>query len=130
MAFRSILNNFFKPHPSYMRQNTHLMLAGINQKIFLAQWGEPDLKISLDRLQGLYSPSKILLKTDVTPEDTYTAWVYENKDRIFFFKRGSLISHFKWSQFKNRLKKPFFENHPKANRTTHSIFTSTIALVA
>jgi hypothetical protein len=130
MALQTIFNNFFRPRPSYPRQNTHLMLAGINQKIFLNQWGEPDLKISLDRLQGFYSSRQIILKNEVSPEDHYTVWIYENKDRIFFFKRGSLISHLKWSQFKSRLKRPFFENHPKAYHPLRPFFTSTIALVA
>lgn len=130
MVLQTFFNNLFKPRSSLPKQKTHLMLAGINQKIFLTQWGEPDLKISLDRLQGFYSPRQILLKTEVTPEDHYTVWIYEKKDRIFFFKRGSLISHFKWSQFKSRLKQPSFENHPKTYRPPRSFFTSTIALVA
>lgn len=130
MVLQTFFNHLFKSRPPYQKQSTHLMLAGINQKIFLTQWGEPDLKISLDRLQGLYSPRQILLKTEATPEDHYTVWIYEKKDRIFFFKKGSLISHFKWSQFKNRLKKPFIDTHPKTYRPPRSFFTSTIALVA
>ncbi len=130
MILQTFFNNLFKPRPTYPKQNTHLMLTGINQKIFLAQWGEPDLKISLDRLQGFYSSRQILLKTEATPEDYYTVWIYEKRDRIFFFKRGSLISHFKWSQFKNRLKRSSFENHPKTYRPTRSFYASTLALVA
>ncbi|MGQ9777002.1 MAG: hypothetical protein ACUVQ9_07285 [Thermodesulfobacteriota bacterium] len=130
MILTRIFINFWKPLSSYPRQKTHLILAGINQKLFLTQWGEPELKISLDRLKGFYSSQHISLMTEVGPDDTHTVWVYERMDRIFFFKKGNLMSHFKWSEFKKRLKRSLIEEDQKPNHHFRPSFAQTFTLVA
>jgi hypothetical protein len=81
------------------------MLAGINQMIFLNHWGVPDIKISLDRLQGSYELDSLSLNTEPNEADYHTVWIYEKKDRISFFRRGKLVPHFRWSEFKEKWKK-------------------------
>jgi hypothetical protein len=35
-------------------------------------------------------------------ETLHSVWIYKKKDRIFFFAKKKLISHFKWSDFKEK----------------------------
>lgn len=131
MIFRSIFITLLKPRSKFLSKNkTHLMLAGINQKIFLSQWGEPELRISLDKLKGFYSINQISIQNEICQEDQYTVWIYEKRDRIFIFKKGSLISHFKLSQFRNRLKNVLIEKNSKSTQASESFFVSPLMLVA
>jgi len=130
MSITNALSNFWRSHYTPQRQNTHLILAGLNQKLFLNQWGEPEIKISLDQLQGSYAPKQVSINNEINPEDKYTVWIYEKKDRIIFFKRGSLISHFKLSEFKDRLRKLSVENSFRPSHKSRPFFASSLAFVA
>lgn len=123
MFFRSFFKNLFKPRSKFLSKNkTHLMLAGINQKIFLSHWGKPDLLISLDRLEGFYSFNQISIQNEISQGDQYLVWIYEKRDRIIIFKKGSLISHFKLSQFRNRLRNILLEKNSKSTQASGSFF--------
>jgi hypothetical protein len=130
----NLISNIWKgpSRPSTLpsRGNQHLMLAGINQIIFLNHWGVPEIKISLDRLQGYYELDSLSLNTEPDDEDSHTVWIYEKKDRIFFFKRGKLVSHFIWSEFKEKWKKPKQEAEVQAPRKSSALFAMTLSLVA
>jgi hypothetical protein len=106
------------------------MLAGINQTIFLNNWGVPEIKISLDRLQGYYELDSLSLNTEPNEEDSHTVWIYEKKDRIFFFKRGKLVSHFRWSGFREKWKKPKEETDFRTPRKSSTLLATTLSLVA
>jgi len=86
--------------------------------------------MSLDRLRGFYESRSLSIRNESGEEDFYTAWIYEKKDRIFFFKKGRLISHFKWNEFRNRFKKPFEEFNSRPARQSHALVATTLALVA
>ena len=125
-----LISNILKGPSRPSRNNQHLMLAGINQTVFLNHWGIPEIKISLDRLQGYYELDSLSLNTEPSEEDNNTVWIYEKKDRIFFFKRGKLISHFRWGEFREKWKKPEEEIDFRAPRKSSALLATTLSLVA
>ena len=130
----NLISNIWKgpsrPSIRPSRGNQHLMLAGINQIIFLNHWGVPEIKISLDRLQGYYELDSLSLNTEPDNEDSHTVWIYEKKDRIFFFKRGKLVSHFRWSEFREKWKKSKEETDSWPIRKASGSWATTLSLVA
>ncbi len=126
----NLISNLLRGPSRPPRNNSHLMLAGINQTIFLNQWGVPEIKISLDRLQGSYELDSLSLSTEPNEGDSHTVWIYEKKDRIFFFKRGKLISHFRWSEFREKWKKPKEETDFQPVRKASGLLATTLSLVA
>ena len=130
----NLISNIWKgpsrPSTRLSRGNQHLMLAGINQIIFLNHWGVPEIKISLDRLQGYYELDSLSLNTEPDNEDSHTVWIYEKKDRIFFFKRGKLVSHFRWSEFREKWKKSKEETDSPPMRKASGLLATTLSLVA
>jgi hypothetical protein len=130
----NLISNIWKgpsrPSTRPSRNNQHLMLAGINQTLFLNHWGIPEIKISLDRLQGYYELDSLSLNTEPSEEDNNTVWIYEKKDRIFFFKRGKLISHFRWSEFRENWKKSKEETDSRPIRKASGLLATTLSLVA
>ena len=126
----NLISNIWKSPSRPQRSSQHLMLAGINQTIFLNHWGVPDIKISLDRLQGSYELDSLSLNTEPNEDDYHTVWIYEKKDRIFFFKRGKLISHFRWSEFREKWKKPKEEPDFRSAKRAPGLLAMTLSLVA
>lgn len=126
----NLISNILKGPSRPSRGNQHLMLAGINQIIFLNNWGAPEIKISLDRLQGYYELDSLSFDTEPNEEDSHTVWIYEKKDRIFFFKRGKLVSHFRWSEFRDKWKKEKQETDVRASRKSSAFLAMTLSLVA
>lgn len=107
----------------------HAILAGLNAELFLRQWGAPEIKTTLGRIEalsklqrlGTAEKSNLLTQQDqpreaevqsrtfVPPslaQGPITVWIYKKMDRILFFRGDKLISHFKWSQFKKSLVPP------------------------
>ena len=125
----NLVSNIWKSPSRPHRTNHHLMLAGINQTIFLNHWGVPDIKISLDRLQGFYELDSLSLNTEANEEDCHTVWIYEKKDRIFFFKRGKLVSHFRWSEFREKWKKPQEEANFRFAKRASGLLATNLFLV-
>ena len=118
--------------PVRPRHRQHLMLAGINQSVFLQEWGFPEAELYLDRIQGLFKRDATFMEarsTD-TEEDHYTMWVYRKRNKVLFFIRGTMVSHLSCTEFKERQKnrtlKPHFEVPGKAS----AISASALSLVA
>ncbi len=126
----NLISNILKGPPKSSRRTQHLMLAGINQAIFINHWGVPEIKISLDRLQGYYELDSLSLNNESNDEDSHTVWIYEKKDRIFFFKRGKLISHFRWSEFREKCKNPKEDISFQTSGKFSALLSSTFSLVA
>ena len=101
---QSLIPNLWKHQSKPVMERHHLMLAGINQRVFLNQWGEPEIKISLDRLKGFYQKEFMFFITEPSEEDHHTVWIYKKRDKILFFTKKKLISHFKWSELKEKWK--------------------------
>jgi hypothetical protein len=107
----------------------HSMLTGIYQTVFLHQWGVPEIKMSLDRLQGFYKLDVLLLDHEPSEED-HTVWIYEKRDKILFFKRGKLLSHFKWNEFKERWKATNDETVSQSDKKIPPLMGTALSLVA
>jgi hypothetical protein len=106
------------------------MLAGINQTIFLNQWGEPETQINLKRLGSLDKLGSIFLIGHPAGEAQHSIWIYKKKDRILFFTKKRLISHSRWSEFREQWKKSKEDPEFQAPRKSPSLFTTTLSLVA
>jgi hypothetical protein len=75
------------------------MLSGLNQTTFIKQWGEPDSQIPLKKLAGFYPKRSLYLVVRSDDEADYSVWIYKKRDRILFFTKKKLVSHFKWTGF-------------------------------
>ena len=102
----SLISNFRKPRPKYRTGQIHLKLAGINQGIFVRQWGAPEIDITLENLERFFSLDFLPLNSDSSENNPISVWIYEKVDIFVLFSKGKLIAHFKWSEFKERFKKP------------------------
>jgi hypothetical protein len=83
-----------------MPDRPHLMLAGINQKVFLNQWGEPEAQVGLNRIGRLNKLGTLFLITDPNEEATLSVWIYKKKENILFFTKERLVSHFSCRKLK------------------------------
>ena len=126
----NLISNLWKATPRPLRNNSHLMLAGINQTIFLSLWGVPEIKIGLDRLQGSFELDLISLNSEPDEMNYHTVWIYEKRNRIFFFKRGKLISHYRWSEFKEKWKKVKEGMPSRPPRKASGLLSTTLSLAA
>jgi hypothetical protein len=126
----SLVPSFLKSPPRPSRGHQHLMLAGINQNIFLNQWGEPETQISLRRLGSLDKLGSIFLIEDPAREAYHSIWIYKKKDRILFFTKKRLISHSRWSEFREQWKKTKENPEFQAPKKSPPLFTTTLSLVA
>jgi len=102
----SLISNLCKPRPKYPTGQIHLKLAGINQGIFVRQWGAPEIDITLENLERFFSLDFLPTSSNTFEGDPTTVWIYEKMDMFVLFSKGKLIAHFKWSEFKERFKKP------------------------
>ena len=125
-----ISNLFWKdqPRPRRETQFRHLMLAGISQNIFLKEWGNPEIKVNLDHFEKFYRRIDMSSETD-SGEPLYSVWIYKNKDRIFFFTKKKLVSHFRWSDFKEKRENPLPNMHPRFVKRHSTLVPTTLAMV-
>ena len=126
----SLFPSFLKSPCRPSRSHQHLMLAGISQSIFLNQWGKPESQISLKRLGSLDKLGSIFLIEDPAGEAHHSIWIYKKKDRILFFTKKRLISHSRWSEFREQWKKLKEESESQSPRKSPPFFTTTLSLVA
>jgi hypothetical protein len=128
----TLISNLFRrqPRPARAHRSRHLMLAGINQTVFLSQWGEPEFRISLDNLSGFYDREAVVIRSDTIEEDLHEIWVYKEKDRIFFFSQKKLTSHYKWSEFRDKRKGLEEETDSETTKRTAFLFAKALSMVA
>ena len=126
----NLIPSFTKGLAKPSRGNQHLMLAGIHQALFLNQWGEPETQISLKRLGSLDKLGSIFLIEDPVKEAHHSIWIYKKKDRILFFTKKKLISHSRWSEFREEWKKSKQGPECQGPRKSPPLFTTTLSLVA
>jgi len=102
----SLISNFRKPRPKHQMRQMHLKLAGMNQEIFARQWGAPEVDTTLEDLERFFRLDFLPSSSNTIEGDPTTVWIYEKMDRFVLFRKGKLIAHFKWSEFKEKSKKP------------------------
>ena len=95
-----LISNFKKSRPRPVPERPHSMMAGLNQKIFLNQWGEPETQVGLGQLGRLKKLGTLFLITDPTEEAPLNVWVYKKKDSVLFFTKEKLVSHFSSRKFR------------------------------
>jgi hypothetical protein len=100
IPFLDLISNIHKPYPRQAPERSHLMLAGINQKVFLNQWGEPETQVGLNKLGRLNKMGTMFLITEPTEDTFLSVWIYKKRDRILFFTKEKLISHFSCKRFR------------------------------
>jgi hypothetical protein len=121
------LSKLLKPGVGRARDRRHLILAGIQRKTFLAQWGSPAIMIDLEHLEGLYEPESVVVKPGPNEDMSRSVWIYPKHDRIFFFTNNRLSSHFRWSAFKEKTDSLHYGN-PGDSRTSTSALLAGNAL--
>jgi len=120
----------WKPPSRHKIERTHLMLAGIDQTVFVKQWGEPETQIGLNCLGSLHKLGTLFLIVNPSDEVHHSVWIYKKKDRILFFTKKRLTSHFKWSEFKEGSKRPKEWEGSGSTDLASSWMATTFALVA
>ena len=88
------VSNFRKSRPREAPERPHLMLTGINQKVFLKEWGEPETQLNLSQLGELKRLGAIFLVTPDVAQTSLSVWVYKKKKSILLFAKEKLVSHF------------------------------------
>lgn len=80
----------------------HLMLAGIYQGVFLNQWGHAEIEIDLSPLKSYSRPDFAMNGIDSFMETLHTVWIYKRKNKVLFFTKKRLVSHFTWRGFEEK----------------------------
>jgi hypothetical protein len=124
------IQNLGKKQPVHQMGPHPLMLTGIRQDIFLKNWGEPDIQISLKKLGSFHGRGALYLIVRSDDEADCSILIYKNKDKILFFIKKRLNTHFKWSRFEERRNRFKEEFEPGARRVPRAIVGNALALVA
>jgi hypothetical protein len=126
----SLMSNFLRSSPRPSGKIPHLMLVGINQTLFLNQWGVPETRIGLKRIGSFDKLGSLFVIEDSAEEAHYSVWIYRKRDRILFFTKKRLISHSRWSEFREEWKKTNGETVVGAPRKSSPLLATTLSLVA
>ena len=124
------LSNLLRTPPVALASRRHLMLAGLSQDVFLKEWGVPEIKISLDNLEGYYKRDAVAVDMDSSGEAMHSVWIYKTKNRVFFFTRKKLVSHFKWSEFRDKRTADGAGDTSGPFKKTSALFPTTLSLVS
>jgi hypothetical protein len=100
------ISHFRKSRPKKAPERPHLMLTGINQKVFLKEWGEPETQLSLNQLGELGRLGTIFLVTDHIEETPLSVWVYKKKKSVLLFAKEKLVSHFSCKKLIDPIQRP------------------------
>jgi len=84
-------------------ENPHLFMKGLNQRVFLSQWGEPETQVSLNQLGKLSKLGTVFLITEPAEEAHISVWIYKKKNSILLFAKQKLVSHFSFKRFEHEL---------------------------
>ncbi len=125
----SLISNFCKLRPRCSTGQVHLKLAGMNQDIFTRQWGAPQVDVTLETFQRFFSPDLLPPSADSPQNDPMTVWIYKKMDMFIIFRKGKLVAHYKWSEFKERSRKPPAAMAPDRGMPP-SLIATTLSMVA
>jgi hypothetical protein len=126
----NLISNLWKSQPKHTMGLTRPRLAGINQAVFLSQWGMPEINVSLGQLQTFFKLNLPFSHHEFTETESLTAWIYKTRDVFLVFRRGKLIFHFKWSEFKERMESPGMKTDPKVPMRPSAFVAITLSLFA
>jgi len=89
-----------KSRPKPLPERPHSFMAGLNQKVFLDQWGKPETQVSLNELGKLSKLGTMFLVTDPAKQANTSVWIYKKKNSILLFTKEKLVSHFSFNRFR------------------------------
>jgi len=92
-----------KSRAKQIPERPHLFMKGLNQKVFLSQWGAPETQVSLNQLGKLDKLGTMFLITDPAEEAHISVWIYKKKNSILLFTKEKLVSHFSFRRFQDKL---------------------------
>ena len=98
-----LISHLWKSRPKQMPDHPHSFMAGLNQKVFLNQWGQPETQVSLNQLGRLSKLGTMFLISDPTEEAHISVWIYKRKNSILLFTKEKLVSHFSFRRFRYEL---------------------------
>jgi len=98
-----LIPHFRKARRKQMPERPHLFMAGLNQKVFLDHWGEPEAQVTLNQLGKLNKLGTMFLITDPTEEAHLSVWIYKRKNSVLLFAKEKLVSHFSCNRFRSEL---------------------------
>jgi hypothetical protein len=98
-----LISTFRKACSKQMPERPHSFMAGLNQKVFLNQWGEPEAQVPLNQVAKLNKLETRFLITDPAEEAHLSVWIYRRKNSILLFAKEKLVSHFSCNQFESLL---------------------------
>jgi hypothetical protein len=124
------ISEIWKRQPTHVAIPKPLMLAGICQGVFLNQWGKPDIRINLDHVGDFYKRKGMGSDADSSADALHSVWIYKEKDRIFFFTKRKLVSHFRWSDFRERRNMPVAKADTRFARKRPAGTVAILSLVA
>jgi hypothetical protein len=84
-----------------MPERPHSFMTGLNQKVFLSQWGAPETQVSLNQLGKLNKLGTVFLITEPAEEAHISVWIYKKKNSILLFAKEKLVSHFSFRRFRH-----------------------------
>jgi hypothetical protein len=125
----SVISNLWKRPPLPVQSNPYGMMAGLYQTLFLNQWGIPDFQMGLSRLAGFFKLDFLFVNWEQTEAAEYTAWIYEKRNKILFFKNKRLLFHFRWDEFKEKWKRPKDEIDSWLTRRPRSSMVTSLSYV-
>ena len=97
------ISHLRKSRPKQTPEGAHSFMAGLNQKIFLTQWGEPETQVNLNQLGKLSKLGTMFLVTDPDDQAYTSVWIYKKRNSILLFTKEKLVSHFSFNRFKYEL---------------------------
>ena len=97
------ISNFRRARPKQMPERPHLFMTGLNQKVFLSQWGQPEAQVTLNQLGKLNKLGTLFLITDPTEKAHLSVWIYKKKNSVLLFAKEKLVSHFSCKKFRSEL---------------------------
>ena len=80
IPFPSPISNRYKRSHKHVVAHHHLMLAGIDQALFLNQWGEPETQVGLNPLGSMHKLGSLFLVVDPTDEVHHSIWIYKKRE--------------------------------------------------
>jgi hypothetical protein len=102
----------------------------MNQEIFVRQWGAPEIATTLKNLEKFFRLDFLPSSSNTFESDPTTVWIYEKMDRFVLFRKGKLIAHFKWSELKEKSKKPKGEIDSSEGANPPSLIATTLSMFA
>ncbi len=88
-----------------IRERPHVFMAGLNQKVFLNQWGEPETQVSLNKLGELNKLGTMFLISDPIEGANISVWIYKKRKSILLFTKEKLVSHFSLKELRRALER-------------------------